>query len=725
MKTPITRIAAFYTTLLCVSSTLIAGISLAESLTDEESSLLSFTKPQAEAGKASYARHCASCHGIGLQGIGVIPALQDDAFNIKWGGKNANLLGAAIWRMPSSVDSQSNGNEQRDNADIMALILYANGVEPSDIPLPNDLNQLAGLMIPKGRNHASSVVHEPDAAIAKKESLLHSLPHLSAAKKLDPDDADWLQWGRTYDGHSHSPLTQINSRNVADLTMAWKLPLHPASSHAAPLVHQGVMYLHVFPDSVLAIDAAEGSILWKYRHIPDAPSSGKMGISVQGNKVFVPTSDMKLLAIDSQSGKLIWETEIPPNVEETQPDDGFFLRSAPMVVGGKVIQGVSAPRAKFGAFIAALDIDTGREVWRFNTIARPGEPGDSSWNGIPIDERSGGSVWQFGTYDAELNLVYYGVSQTYDTAPLLEPVLDEEFGNDALYTNSTVALNPDSGDLVWFYQHMPNGQWDLDWAFERQIVRISHQGVTRKAAITIGKMGILDALDAATGDYLFSVDMGTQNYVTAIDAETGDKTIDPEKLPHPGINTLGCPHLAGVRNWPPTSFNPTIGMLFVPVLENCARLFVGEGSNLTSGLAMKPQVNPGAPPGMLGRLQSVNLNRPIREWHRYQRAPFTTGLLTTDSNLVFVGDLEPSLQARDAVTGKLLWQQPLEQAPSGRVMTYSVDGKQYVAVSSGVTNSHVSFSLEFYNEFSGSSVEVGRAGAALLVFSLPQDQSNK
>ena len=154
-----------------------------------------------------------------------------------------------------------------------------------------------------------------------------------------------------------------------------------------------------------------------------------------------------------------------------------------------------------------------RKKWRFYTIPRPGEPGGNTWNGIPMEERSGGSVWNAGAYDPELNLVYFGVAPTYNTAPLLYPVNIDGITNDALYTNATIALNPDSGELVWHYQHIENDQWDLDWAFERQIINISFEGEQRKAVINMGKLGILDAVDAATGEFLFSMDMGLQNVV--------------------------------------------------------------------------------------------------------------------------------------------------------------------------------------------------------------------
>ena len=711
--------------LLQVSCALISQSGAAEIGANEAHRILSFTIEQAQAGREPYAEHCADCHGVGLQGKGVNPALYDDSFDIKWGGKAADVLAEAIWRMPPGSAGELSGIGDAAYANIMAMILHANGLEPSTHPLPNDLEKLSTLSIPRVLGIESEQLHRPNASIEEKNSLLRVLSDVSDETLLNPDSGDWVQWGRTYDGHSHSPLTQINTENVSELTLAWNLPLQPAASHAAPLVYKGVMYLNVFPDTVLAMDAANGSILWRYQHHSEAASSGNMGISIRGDRLFLPTSDMNILAIDYKSGELKWEQRISPEFHGSFRSEGFFLRSTPMVVGNKVIQGVSAPRAQTGGFIIALDFNTGEEVWRFNSIPRPGEFGDNSWNGIPFDQRSGGSVWQHGTYDAQLNLIYYGVAPTYDTAPLLKPIDDTSATNDALYTNSTLAINPDTGNLVWHYQHLANGQWDLDWAFERQVVDIDYQGTRRKAVITIGKMGILDALDAASGSYLFSIDMGVQNYIAAIDPETGIKTVDQEKSPHSGMDTLGCPHLAGVRNWPPTALHATLGMLYVPVFENCAQLFIGEGATLSSGLAMRAQPNPEAPQGMLGRLQSVRLDKQQLDWYRYQGAPFSTGLLTTESNLVFVGDVEPSIQALEATTGQVLWRHRLEQAPAGRLMTYSTNGRQYIAVSVGVTNQDVKFKLGMYNTVTGSTAKLSRRGSGLLVFSLPEENEDQ
>ena len=196
---------------------------------------------------------------------------------------------------------------------------------------------------------------------------------------------------------------------------------------------------------------------------------------------------------------------------------------------------VSASRGKGGAYIAGLDSETGKEAWRFYTIARPDEPGGNSWNGLPLEQRSGGSVWTAGSYDPDLNLVFFGPAPTYDTGPLRNSVGRPGVTNDALYTNATVAIDPDTGKIVWYYQHVPNDQWDLDWSFERQIVSLrGATGQQKKFVVTSGKPGVYDALEADTGKYVFSFDMGLQNFITSIDPITGRKTIDPKLIPGTG-----------------------------------------------------------------------------------------------------------------------------------------------------------------------------------------------
>ena len=687
-----------------------------------ENYVLGFTAEQAEAGKEAYDRHCSACHGITMEGSGTFPALRSEFFDARWGDKTADTLAQSFRRMPPDGAGDPSSITDAMYTNMMAYMLESNGVHPGAIPLPLSMTTLRRLRIPKVRANMVDL-HAPNVDDRTRQVLISKSREATQYLLNNPDDDDWLHWGRTYSGHNFSPLTQINQDTVDRLQPAWTLPLHPAEAHATPLVHDGVMYLHAFPDSLVALDATTGDILWRYKHRSLAAPSGKLGIAIKGDRLFLPTSDLRLVALDSNSGQLIWEHQILTEVQNDlsrYKQRGYFLRSAPVVAGNHVIQGVAGPLVKQGAFVLAVNRHTGEEVWRFNTIPRPGEPGDNSWNGLPFEERSGGSVWHFGSYDPELNLVFYGVSQTYDTAALLIPSGEPGVSNEGLYTDSTVALDADSGKLVWHYQHQPAEQWDMDWAFERQIVEITHNGEPRKAVITLGKIGILDAVDAATGDYIFSVDLGIQNYITGIDPNTGEKLIDPEKLPHKGMDTIGCPHYVGVRNWPPTAYSPELKKLYVPIFETCGHMTISESANLTSGLYSKMVRNPWLPQDQLGRLISVNLENRRVEWESPHKSPISTGLLSTAGGLVFAGDLAPAFNAYDAESGDTVWQYELDQAPSAGVITYSVQGKQYIAVSVGITNNTTKQKAERLRLQTGIDTPVGKQGAALWIFSLQQ-----
>jgi alcohol dehydrogenase (cytochrome c) len=272
---------------------------------------------------------------------------------------------------------------------------------------------------------------------------------------------------------------------------------------------------------------------------------------------------------------------------------------------------------------------------------------------------------------------------------------------------------------------MPNDQWDLDWAFERQLATVRVDGRNRKVVMNVGKMGVLDALDAATGQYLFSIDAGTQNIITAIDPVTGAKTIDPEKLPDPERPTVYCPSPSGARAWPPTSYNPNASLLFLPLTEWCTRMS-NQGSPLLSapGARLSNAEHPDAmSDGKMGRLQAMDITGRKLAWKADLDAPISTSALSTAGGLVFVGDVDPSLKAFDDRDGKLLWSAPLDANPSSSVITYSVGPTQYVAVVTGMGNYHIGAMAGRYREFRnnrGSPVTPPTGAPAIHVFALGQ-----
>ena len=668
-----------------------------------------FTATQAAQGEREYNEQCATCHGYSLEGFELAPRLSGNFFSRRWGDKSIEALAANLQRMPPSAVG---GLGARVYSQILAYMLQQNGVAPGETPLPEALADLRGLMVP-----AQALIDQPFTPRIPgyatngplfPTSRLDELTPVSNAMLMNPPADDWLVWRRTHENLGHSPLDQIDISNVDELRVAWTWSLPPGANMMTPLVHDGVLFAYSFGDVVQAIDAASGDLLWSYQRelLSDASPDSKKGVAIYEDKIIIPTSDVHLLALDSRTGKLIWDHEI-----DTGDETDHTIKAAPMVVNGKAIIGLTGQRAVAGGnFIVAIDLETGTEAWRFYTIARPDAAGGNTWNGLALEERTGGSVWTPGSYDPELNLLYFGPAPTYDTDSLRVLANLPNISTDALYTNSTIALNADSGELVWHYQHMRNDQLDHDWAFERQIINLPVNGEIRKTIVTGGKEAIFEALDAATGDYLFSIDLDMQNVITEIDPRTGAKTLSPAAIPEPGQVLAGlslngiCPDALGARNMQSTSYNPNSGILYIPMQDSCV-------NNLT-GQRWQKYPNP-AENGLWGMVKAVDLKTREVLWTKRQFAPPASGNLTTDGGLLFTGSIDRWFKAVDQRSGEILWQQRLDNSPSSYPITYRVDGKQFVAIA---TNSG-SFHANGMERTAG--ITNPPTGASLWVFALP------
>lgn len=636
------------------------------------------------AAQAAYASQCAGCHGIRLGGA-FGPPLSGPAFNKKWQGKSAASMRDLI--TATMPPAKPGGLAATTYAALTDLILAHNNL--ATLPASTDTTAVAAPANSEGGSAAGGAGdptrNEDEAFRAAKKhqaTLLRAMTPVSEALLRQPADADWLNWRRSDDGFGYSPLQQINAGNARRLQVAWSLSLPAGTNQITPLVHDGVMFVNSF-GTVQAIDASTGDVLWKFARLAAAvtpagpPTTQPRNLALYGTTLFVPTLDNHLLALDARSGELLWDHPIE--------ESGGVLRltGGPMVVHGKVIQGVSGCSGAGyagGCFILALDARTGKELWRFNTIARPGLAGGDTWNDAPLEERFGGSVWLAGTYDAELNLVYFGTGQTYHIAPLMKANANREASSDALYTDTTLALNPDSGELVWHYQHHGREVWDLDWAFERTIVTLpTAQGPT-KAVVTFGKLGILDALDARTGRYLFSHDMGLQNLVTAIDSKTGHKTTDPKLEPEVGKAKMVCPFPGGARSWPATAYDPHTKIMYVPMFESCMSYLwkPEEAWDIQYTVLPRPDSD-----GKFGRVAALNLETKKVVWQERRRAHQASAILATAGGLVFEGSRDRWFRASDSATGKALWQARLDGTPNAFPISYARDGSQFVAVTTG------------------------------------------
>ncbi|MCG8414463.1 MAG: PQQ-binding-like beta-propeller repeat protein, partial [Pseudomonadales bacterium] len=536
----------------------------------------------------------------------------------------------------------------------------------------------------------------------------------------NPSHEDWLMWRGSYDLSGHSELSQINRSNVADLELAWSMPLSQGGNMTTPLVHDGVLFIADTNNILRAVDASNGTQLWQYQHESENFDGRRIGVAIHGNQLIVPHNDMDLVALDATSGEVLWELaiETPPNPEQR----GYHsLRGAPLIAGNTVVQGIGATVTPEGGFIIGVDLETGKEKWRFQTVARPDGIGGNTWNNLALEDRSGGSVWISGSYDPELDLVYFGTAPTYDTAPLLDELGIDGVNNDALFTNTTLALRPETGELVWFYQHMRNDQWDLDWVYERQLAEVSIDGEPRKVVFTAGKMALYDVLDASTGQYLNSVDVGFQNMITSIDPETGNKTRHPNTIPNAELSAVLCPSFLGGRNWQSAAYNDNRKMTYLPMSEMCMNFGpIGEGTLLTTGVEFSFASRPDSD-GNYGRIQAIDMTTMELAWSSRQLTPPSTAILSTGGDLLFAGFLDQTFQAIDNETGAILWQTDLQHLPSSFPISFAVDGKQYVAIVRGQPSRWIGSLYGTVNEFleDQGGLPVPTAEPALMVFALP------
>jgi len=660
-----------------VAWSLAAVVLASEVASAQTATRLSFTEEQAEEGSVAYAERCASCHGETLDDGEVAPPLKGADFRERWRAETPEaLFNLTADTMPQD---QPGVLDEATYAAVVAFMYRENGSAAGSDPLPDDPARLAGLAPPRWpRGQGGGLA--PGAALPPypmASNPLVGLRPVTDAMLERPSSDDWLLWRRTYDAYGFSPLDQITRSNVDDLRVAWSWSLPPGPNESTPIVHDGVLFIHGYGDEVQALDGATGDLLWHYsRRLPrgTAPSV-KRGMSLYGERLYVPTSDAHIVALEARTGRVVWDK---PAADR---EDGYRMTGGTLVARGKVIVGTTG-RVGGGNYIVALDAETGDVAWRFATIAQPNASGGNSWNGLPVEERNGGSVWIPGSYDPVNNLAFFAPGNTYDTGPLRDPVSTPGVTNDALYLDTTLALNPDTGELVWHFQHQANGQWDLDWAFERQIVDLTVGGAVKRLVVTTGKQAIFDFLDAATGAYVSSIDLGLQNLVTAIDPVTGAKTTDPTLLPGDGQTKMVCPHVSGGRGWMPTSYDARTKVVYVPMVEACMDLVPvpdGERGSLSSGVRWTVRPRPESD-GNYGRLEAVNLETGESTWIARQRAPQTTGTLVTAGGLVFAGALDRRIAAYDAGTGEPLWQTRLNEVPSAAPITYGANGRQYVAV---------------------------------------------
>ena len=497
----------------------------------------------------------------------------------------------------------------------------------------------------------------------------------------NPDPADWLNWRRTLDGWGYSPLDQIDRNNVHRLQLVWGWQMNTGTNQPTPLVHDGVMYLANPGNVVQALDAVTGDRLWEYRRDLDdvvesvlAPRS--RSIAIYGDKVYLNTADAHIVALDRVTGEVAWDHEVADNAL------GYRYTSGPIVANGKVVAGMTGcERFKEDVcFISAHDAETGEELWRTSTIARPGDPGGDSWGDLPLLYRAGADSWIPGSYDPETNLTYWSTSQAKPWASVTRGT-----DGDALYSNSVLALDADTGELSWYYQFTPGETHDLDDVFES--VLIDHRG--RRSLFKMGKLGILWELDRDTGRFVAAHDLGYQD-VLDIDQRTGAVTYKPEMIPEAGVEIAFCPDFGGIRNWRASAYHPETRALYIPIHPTCVSGVFTEIQRIPGGryyantgwLSRGSTVHPDSEPHR-GHLIAMDIDTGDILWRHSMLTRPGAAALTTGGGLVVSADTDRNLFIHDVTNGDVLFHVRLPGSAQGFPITYAVDDRQYLAVPVG------------------------------------------
>ena len=561
--------------------------------------------------------------------------------------------------------------------------------------------------------------------VASAQSLSDDYTPVTEAMLLSPPAGEWLMWRRTYDHWGYSPLDQITTSNVDGLRLGWAWTMEPGLQETTPLVHDGIMFLAQACDFVEALDARDGTLLWQYER-PQVEHQATLACANRnavlfGDRLFIATHDAYLVALDARSGAVVWEKQVGDWTI------GQHYSGGPQIIQGRVVAGMSGCYyINTGCWISAHDPETGDEIWRTGTIPRPGEYGYDTWGDVREEDRRGGSAWIAPSYDEELGLIYVGVAVPIPWGSVQRGSRD----GDVLYTNSTLALKAESGEIEWYFQHLPGDEWDLDHPFERILVEtvvapdpnavewinpaIRH-GERRKVVTGIpGKPGIVWTLDAITGEFLWARPTNYQNVIVGVDVDNRkgvvNSTVKPTLIDEP---VLVCPHLAGGINWQAVAYSPQTNALYAPTNNTCMsyRLNAVEPTfGRYHGSAISEQVHVPDSDEQVGLLTAVDVATGRTRWQLRQRAGIGGSVLTTGGGLVFVTDDARRFRAFDAATGEILWEQLLNSSAGGFPISYSVDGVQYIAIAAGGGVTYRSLTPEIVQRL---------AGNTLFVFRLP------
>lgn len=495
----------------------------------------------------------------------------------------------------------------------------------------------------------------------------------------DKDDG-WLMYLRTYNAQGHVPYTEINASNVSKLHVAFTHEVSlPEGYEAPPIVNGRTMIVTTPMDHVYALDAVTGQKLWEYDHqVPHVALRTvccdvvNRGVALYGNNAYMATLDNHVIALDARSGKVLWDKHVTP------PGIGYTMDAAPLAVRGKIIIGDGGGEFGSRGFIVALDAATGDEKWRFYTVPAPKEPGGNTWPGQTY-QHGGADPWITGSYDAETNTLYWGTGNPW-------PWLWSVRKGKNLYSDSILALDPDTGKLKFYFQETPNDTWDYDATATPVLADVTIAGKPRKVFYQAGRNGWFYVVDRTNGELISATPFVKATSVTGYDKARRIGLTDDSLRPQIGQTIFTCPAFFGGDNWWSFTFDPQTHAAYIPTMRTCMKLtgqkpvpFKAGGNAVDEGFLVEPV------PGSRGwgALQAYDVTTGKRMWTKETVFPWTDGTLSTDGGLVFSGTPDQKFYAFDAKSGKVLWTFHARSGFVGQPMSYRVDGKQYIAVQAG------------------------------------------
>ena len=505
---------------------------------------------------------------------------------------------------------------------------------------------------------------------------------VTSERLLKPADGDWPMVRRTYDGWGYSPLAQITPANVGRLQPVWSFPTGVNNGHEAPpIVSDGVMFVATPGNQVIALDATNGTVLWRYRRpIPEGvvllhPTT--RGVALHGDKVFFAAGEAVLVALDARTGKEVWTTTVAEN------KNGYYMSLAPLVADNKVMIGASGGEFGVRGFVAAYNLETGKELWKTYGVPAPGEPGSETWPKGDQWKTGGAPFWVTGNYDPATNLAFWGTGNG-------GPWMGDQRPGDNLYTASTLAIDVATGRIKGHHQYHPNDSWDWDEVSPPILVDYTRQGRTIKGLIDVARDGYLWFLERSDGPIRFveGKPFVKQNVFRSLDPKTGRPDVDPARQPGTGKEAEFCPSHWGGKNWPPIAYSPLTRMIYIPANENLCSRMIGREIEYSPGKSYSGATNtlfmaPGA--DHIGEVQAWNVDTGARAWtHTFPSSANWGPMLATGGGLVFSGGTSDRMfRALDATSGKKLWEFQTNSGITGQPTSFSVGGVQYIAVQSG------------------------------------------